>query len=509
MDERYRQRLDERFGRKIPGSYRPNDWNIFPSDIAHWRDIRDNGGVPYHSDHDEFDADECRLIHQDFARRVDVFTSLGEEIIERESQYIEDYAADEMGIFWDAMGEFYSESSQTPWFRYLYGDIHNAAIFVLEGKGELIDLIRSVEQESQDMYSLFEADKMEPNAVVRRLAWHLQTAEAEVDPYLKSAKAVSTAAMVYRNFPEATIDIRVLQCKLWQAQWVKTIISQVPVLQDHRITPGAIPQSIRPYHLDRACAFACITMFESGHYDPNPEELANVMAMSTGDSLFVGVALLCDPSPESCSGIIKRISGNIGRPGIAFLVPPVAPLMKQVSINEWPMLGSFEFVGVLNDCFRGISLHLSFTGASTPVNVGFSGAQNADVYMLETLVSVHDSGKWIADLNVLDTFRSSSLHFIPLCTNQHHDARTIPRTYQISSLENLLELIDEPDEQICLVQTRGNLEARLAASSISVAKEFDTNIAPESWCWECFGNTMSQISSIVRPVIFIMYYHCN
>lgn len=156
--------------------------------------------------------------------------------------------------------------------------------------------------------------------------------------------------------------------------------------------------------------------------------------------------------------------------------------MKQVSINQWSMLGSVEFEGILKDCFKGISLHLSFTGASIPVNVGFSGATNADVYMLETLVSVHDSGRWIANLNVLDTFRSDNLDFIPLCTDQHHDGRTVPRTYQISSLENLLELVDEPDEQICLVQTHGNWEARLAASSISVAKEYRTIIAPEKWC---------------------------
>lgn len=155
---------------------------------------------------------------------------------------------------------------------------------------------------------------------MRRLAWHFQTAEAEADPYLKSAKAVSTAAMIYKNFPDATIDIRVLQCKLWQAQWVKLHPSQ-----DQAFTHGATPESLRPYYLDRACAFACVTIFESGHYNLHPEELADVMAMSTGDSLFVGDALLCDSSPQSCSGVIRRISGNIGRPGIAFLVPPEAP----------------------------------------------------------------------------------------------------------------------------------------------------------------------------------------
>ena len=480
-----------------------------PARFARFLNIQPSGGDTHLDDGEDVDSDACHSVRHDFERRVEIYTALGEEVIEREGQYIEDFAADEIGIFWDRMGEVHSDSSNKPWFEYLYGDIHSAAIFVMEGKAVLIDLIRPVRQDSQEMYSLFEAGKMEPNAVVRRLAWHFQTADAGADPHLKSAKAVSTAAMIYKNFPDATIDIRVIQCKLWQAQWVNAAASSESQYKSHLFTNGgtphgATPQSLTPYSLNRACAFACVTMFESGHYDPNPEELSNVMAMSTGDSLFVGGALLCDPSPISRSGMIKRISGNIGRPGIAFLVPPLAPLMKQVSISEWPMAGSEDFEGFMKDCFKGISLHLSFTGASTPVNVGFSGAQNTDVYMLETLVSVHDSGKWIADLNVLDTFRSSNLHFIPLCADQHHDSRAVHRSYRPSSLENLLQLVDKPDEHVCLVQTQGNWEARLAASSISVAKEYPTIIAPEKWCWDCFGNTMRHFSSTVGPVIFIM-----
>lgn len=502
-DARYDERLDDLFSPETIESRRGNDWRTVPSAFADWHAAHGRESFN-NSDREYFDAAECNLFQHEFDSRANVYTAIGEEIMKRESQSIEDFAVGSMGIFWDNMGDMYSYSGRTPWYKYLYGDIHRAAIFVLEGEGTLINLVRSPKQDSLDMYTLFEAGKMEPNAVVNRLSWYFRTAEVEADPYMQSAKAVSTAAMAYSNFPDATIDIRVLQCKLWQAQWVRSAVSQMTNSPHNVQTSRVAPLSLEPYRLDRACAFTCITMFESGHYDANPSELVDVMAMSSGDSLFVGAALLCDPSLESYSADIKRIAGNIGRPGIAFLVPPQAPMMRDVSISEWPQLGNFEFDGVPRDCFNSTSLHLSFTGAGGPVNVGFSGARDADVYMLETLVSVHDSGKWVADLNVLDTFRSHYLDFIPPCTDQHHKATTLSPTYSVTSIENWLELVDELDKDICLVQAHGNWEARLAATSISVAKNHRTIIAPEKVCWECFSNTINGISVTVRPLVVVL-----
>lgn len=333
-DARYEKRLDDFFSPKMADSHHETAWMTVPSDFTNWHSVHGNSEQVYLSDREYFDDAECNLIWDDYGRRSEDYTAIGEEAVKREGQSIEDFAVGSMGIFWDNMGEVQPHSSQTPWFRCLYGDIHRAAIFVLEGEGELINLIRSPKQDSQDMYTLFEAEKMDPKAVARGLAWHFRTAEVEADPYMQSAKAVSTAAMTYSNFPDATIDIRVLQCKLWQAQWVKSAVSQAFGLQRNITKSLVTPLSLEPYRLDRACAFSCMTMFESGHYDANPTELVNVMAMSSGDSLFVGAALLCDPSAESYSGNIKRIAGNIGRPSIVFLVPPVAPMMKEISISD-------------------------------------------------------------------------------------------------------------------------------------------------------------------------------
>lgn len=501
-DQRYDQRLNQNYGR----SYPLEDWDLVPDDFAHWHAAHGHVRSVYHSDREYFDIAESNLIRQDFECRTKDYTANGEEVIERESQPIEDFAPDRMGIFWDQMGRSYLNSRQTPWYRSLYGETNIAAIFVLEGEEKLTDLIHTVRQDSHEMYSLFELNKMDSTSVVNQLARIFQTANVEADPHMQSAKAFSTAAMIYKKFPDATVDVRVIQCKLWQAQWVRSAVARRFNSQQMMPTTHATPLCLEHYLLDRASAFACITMFESGRYDVNPFELENVMAMSSGDSIYVGAALLCDPSQESYSGAIKRVAGNIGRPGIAFLVPPVDPLIKAVSISEWPRMGRSEFDWKLRNCFENTSLHLSFTGASTPVNLDFSGGQDADVYMLETLVSVHDNGRWIADLNILKTFRSTQLILIPLCSDRYqHGAAAIPSIpkYPMTSIDNWLELVDTLEEHICVVQAYGNWEARLATGSISIAKHYFTLVAPENVCWICLENTISKVSSY-RPVIVII-----
>ena len=506
LDQRYEQRLYQLYSTNHSGSYIVEDWTSVPDGFTEWRAASGDLRSVYHSDREYFDAAKSELIRQEFECRAKVYSAKGEDVIERESQLIEDFEPDQMGIFWDQMGRSYPNSRRTPWYRCMYGETNIAAIFVIEGEEKLADLVHTVKQDSQEMYSLFELNKINSTSVVDQLARIFQTANVEGDPHMQSAKAVSTAATLYRNFPDATIDVRVIQRKLWRAQWVRSAVAQRFTSLQTITTTRATPSCLEPYLLDRASAFACINMFESGRYDANPAELENVMAMASGDSIYVIAALLCGPSQESYSRAIKRVAGNIGRPGIAFLVPPVDPLIKTVSISEWPQISCNEFDWTLRDCFENTSLHLSFTGASTPVNLNFSGGQDAEVYMLETLVSVHDNGKWIGDLNILKTFVSPQLNLISLCSDRHqHGAAVVPSIskYQMTSIETWLELVDTPEEHFCVVRAYGNWEARLATGSISVAKGYFTLVVPDDICWNCLENTISKVSSN-RPVIVII-----
>lgn len=181
-------------------------------------------------------------------------------------------------------------------------------------------------------------------------------------------------------------------------------------------------------------------MFESGLYDVNPDSLSNVMAVSSGDSIFVAAPLLCDPSEKPLEQEIRRVLGNIGRPGIVLLVPPEAPRIKAPVKKDWKLINLDEYDGGEQDCFSNTSLHLSFTGASFPIDVGSFGGQDTEVYMLETLVSVHEKGRWAADLDVLKAMENKrSLQRYTGCVKGKHVKQAKRNTpFALTSIQSWL-----------------------------------------------------------------------
>lgn len=492
----YHRKLDLIYGSEIPSGFSNEKmWYLVPADFAQWHCRRGDADTPFETERDLFTQDQCKEIYEQFKTRRRFYSSKGEDVARREDLLIEDFDLETMGIFWDntqlTNASFYAGGQrQTRWLRFLYGDVDSAALFVVEGQEKLIDVVRTVEKESDAFYSLFESGQVEADRVVNRLHTTFQEAIMEIDPHLKSLKALSTAAKVYKTFANASVDVRVIQQRLYDAYWVQPLMREPPsmnnVSQSHET-----PDSLRPFILDRPSAFACITMFESGTYNAKPANLENVMAMSSGDSIYVAAALLCDPAESTPEGDIRRIEGNIGRPGIAFMVPPLDPLMKEVSLTEWPQISRHAFDGQIKNCFQPTSLHLSFTSAQTSLSVGFSGAQDTDVYMLETLISMHHAGSWFADLDVLKAIRSLKLRRLPPCRGSHGDAARGLQS-QITCIDNWLELVDAPEQHTSIVRAHQNWQARLAATAISIAKGYDTLVLPDKVCWQCFDEVINK-----------------
>ena len=126
--------------------------------------------------------------------------------------------------------------------------------------------------------------------------------------------------------------------------------------------------------------------------------LRNVMAMCSNDLIWVASYLLDDPlNSESLSGLdgksrIRVFPGNIGRSCIAFLLPPIKPMRRPNSIHGFRDIVHRPFDGHLQNNFRTTSLHLSFTTAESPLGDNFSGMQDDELYLLETLLSIHEGG---------------------------------------------------------------------------------------------------------------------
>ncbi|KAL8949967.1 MAG: hypothetical protein Q9222_003961 [Ikaeria aurantiellina] len=349
---------------------------------------------------DSVEEDQITMA-EDYERRSSIFHEKGESVSKREDQCIEDLDPQKTGISMARSGE-------EQWFKFVYGDVQDAALFVVENPKHFIDVVQTSEANANEMYLLFERKKMDCMQLASELERSLRDARVDVDPHLKSLKAISTAANLFKNFPYASVDVRVLQRELYNVSWSRTCIRSQTIRgppTEQKVTPeslepyalskaqalalkeqGETPESLKPYALSKPQAFACITLFESGHFDVYPSELGDVMAMSSGDVIYVSAALLADPYDDSLPGDVRGVMGNIGRPGISFLVPPKDPMVKEVSLAEWPLIERNEFDGHLADHFGSTSLHLSFTSAETPLNVGFSGGQDKEATILETLV---------------------------------------------------------------------------------------------------------------------------
>ncbi|KAL8821840.1 MAG: hypothetical protein Q9223_000198 [Gallowayella weberi] len=284
----------------------------------------------------------------------------------------------------------YDESRRrsSSWYLFAFGSIEDAALFVTDKSKPFVDMIQTSEKSANILYSIFEDHLIDKYKVAHTLEHSLRYTTPDVDPHLKSLKAISTAAMMFRHFPYASVDVRILPRGLYDVSWIRTCIASRqapgPVLPVGGFLPlffaehaSGTPESLQPYELSRAQAFACLAMFESGQHDIDPSQLIDVMAMSSGNSLYISAALLADPYNQTPPGDIRGVMGNVGRPGIAFLVPPENPLIKEAAIENWPLIERNEFDGCLSDHFQSTSLHLSFTTAETPLNVGFSGVETS------------------------------------------------------------------------------------------------------------------------------------
>ncbi|KAI4119608.1 MAG: hypothetical protein LQ345_000513 [Seirophora villosa] len=436
----------------------------------------------------------------DFDRREAALTVAGESVSKREDQPIEDVFPEDVGIHWFRRHNPPPQSRSPLRYSFAFGAISDAALFVTNQNMPLVNVTQTSDDSASLLYSIFESYSIDKFEVAYKLELSLRSARPDIDPHLKSLKAISTAAMMFKHFPHASVDVRILQRELYNASWIRTCVAseehrvvlnplhRTPVsLQGYTLAPLnelriGTPPSLRPYALSKGQAFACLAMFESGQHDIDPYQLIDVMAMSSGDSIYVSAALLTDPYDNCHPEDIRGVTGNVGRPGITFLVPPKDPMIKEVSLDEWPLIERHKFDGCLSDHFQNTSLHLSFTTAETPLNIGFSGGQDLEACIRETLFSVYEGGRWIADLNVSNLTMATKLFRLPRCTTQHlvGSSRT-----KMTCIDSWLGLVDTPDDRVSLVRAHGNWQARLAATSISLALGYSTTLLPDDVCWQC------------------------
>ena len=297
-----------------------------------------------------------------------------------------------------------------PWdcsqVKLIYGDPKTAALYSIQ---EDVDHDQFKDQMTfEELRGFFERDAVDLNRFLTHL---LALQQTKCGPCISSLKLFASTKKVYGHLSGATVALSIASRPLYKALWApeKWSKSLERTESGEFVRLKAFLGDEWLYGLSLAGAFACVAMFESGAYDFDPNTLGHVFAISSENSLFVAAPLLDDPSEGGEKIYIKRVIGNIGRAGMALLLPPQDPQIRKPQLENWQLVNHALFDGQSSDSFQHTTHHLSFTDYTMPCNVGGHGARDTEVFFVESLVPVYDREKWVADLDVLDMASSGKL----------------------------------------------------------------------------------------------------
>lgn len=280
--------------------------------------------------------------------------------------------------------------------------------------------------------------------------------------WMISLRALEIISVLYRQLPTAKIPLRITETDLSQAKWLPDILRQSTSFGE-LIAHKSV--KVLCEEMSRANTFACIAMLESGQANIEVEHTESVMALCSEDSIFVAGILLSDPTTKNLGMNIQHLIGNVGHSGIVLMVAPLEPSIKTPGY-EISLVDHNLYDGRRIDTFKGTSLHLSFTKWKMPVFWESTGEIDQQVFLLESVISVQDKGRWVADLNVL-CLEQDSMDILEFGCDCNPDE--LPQEKDIVSLDSWEELLDAPPS-VGVVRSCGNWAARLSIASALVQK---------------------------------------
>lgn len=146
---------------------------------------------------------------------------------------------------------------------------------------------------------------------------------------------------------------------------------------------------------------------------------------------------------------------------------------------------------------KGLSLHLSLTDWRVPVPQGAVGLIDQDGFLTEGVVSVHNQGRWYADIDVLRALEEAPRRLMRVECECDIRKETGHETSQNTSIDSFDELLDPSNETPGVVRAYNNWAARLATFCIVFQKinEEGAFIIDKSDCVKC---SLDQVWAVRR-----------
>ncbi|KAI5456013.1 hypothetical protein BGZ63DRAFT_397291 [Mariannaea sp. PMI_226] len=352
-------------------------------------------------------------------------------------------------------------------YRFLCGDLSLCAIYIpisvpIDG------LVQNNCMSTMELYKCIKEGDIAAKHVTEALDKISQSAHRRLGGYFQSFFAIGAAGDIYAKLPGAQVNLQAMSLRVSKAKWWEAMLK---------------PQSSKVH-----AVMACIAYFETGGLDVNPEDLGDyTFAVCHATSIFVASRLLGDPIDDTLEHSVERIIGNVGKPGLSFLVTPPDPKSQAFDPSSWHLIAHEKYDGKKQDSFWGTSFHLSFTGYELPLGVGQRSGRDIAAYLLETVISVYDKDKWVADLEILRASKRWKKAPVLPCSHPLETQNTIPEL-PLVSVDSWLEIIDPPQPgQNAVVRATGNPIARLATATMALQMRHKVLILPEKVCWACQG----------------------
>lgn len=410
----------------------------------------------------------------------------------------------------DMFSEWVEETPRTGQpvvFDFAFGDHSIAAVYERKTTNQPASKTFSTEVPLEIVQDLLEQSLLNLDLVAEHLLRHFSTVQSS---HGTSLLALGWIVDYYKHhLPHATISMGMIKTPIRLWDWTQSLVKELELLSplaEEQARERNIPQTIYPKPLSREYAFAAILQFESGDISVDITKLAEVLAISSGNSLFIADQLLHDPiSPRNMSpGAVSHVIGNVGKPGVTLLISPPELEIREHDVERWHFINHNPFDG--ESCggrFDGTSLHMSFTGWEGPVSLESSNSQGMEAYYVETVVSINDWGQWVGDIDILKGLRNLEVGGPDLAgVKCIHDPSFAMSGLKMISIDCWEEILDPPTGVLVLRSTpatHGRSEhwqwmVRLAATSVGFSRKYKCICLPvdRPFCWTCVAYKMGR-----------------